>query len=129
MEDDVFEIVVEDEFSAAHRLCEYNGACERLHGHNYAIALTVCGETLGPSGMLVDFKVVKGALKETLDRLDHRYLNDEIPDFGEGKLNPTAENIALWIGQQVAAKLPEGVALARVAVGESPRSTAIYIPD
>ncbi len=123
----MFEVSVESGFAAAHRLRGYDGACERLHGHNYKVAVTVAGEGLGASGMLVDFKALKGALAGVLDRLDHRCLNDDLDDFKEGKLNPTAENIARWIAERLAGELPDGAKLARVTVWESETSKATYV--
>ena len=129
----MFEITVESGFSAAHRLRGYEGACERLHGHNYRVAITVRGGKVGPSGVLVDFKVLKSALGRVVEGLDHTCLNDDIEDFGEGGLNPTAENIAKWICDALAGELarevPEGIAPARVTVWESQTSSATYSPD
>ena len=124
----MFEVTVESSFAAAHRLRDYDGACERLHGHNYRVAVTVRGGDVGPSGMLVDFKELKGALAEVVGPLDHRCLNDDIADFAEGKLNPTAENIARWIAERLAAALPGGASPARVTVWESETSRATYVP-
>ena len=128
----MFEVAVESGFSAAHRLRDYEGACERLHGHNYRVAVTVRGET-SPPGMVADFKELKAALARVLDRLDHAYLNEDVADFGEGKLNPTAENIAKWIHDafagEFAGELPDGATLARVTVWESEKSSATYIPE
>ncbi len=125
----MFEVTAESSFSAAHRLRGYEGACERLHGHNYRVALTVKGERLAASGLLVDFKALKGALAKVLSRLDHRCLNDDLEDFGEGGLNPTAENIVKWICDAVAREMPEGIAPARVTVWESEKSSATYAPE
>jgi len=129
----MFEVTVESDFAAAHRLRDYEGACERLHGHNYRVAVAVRGEALGSSGMLADFKTLKGALGEVLDRFDHRCLNDDVEEFKEGALNPTAENIAKGIWERTAERLgdalPEGATVARVTVWESERSAATYAPN
>ena len=124
----MFEITVESGFSAAHRLRGYEGACERLHGHNYRVAVSVCGEP-GASGMVADFKVLKAALGRVVDQLDHVYLNEDIADFGEGGLNPTAESIAKWICDAVAGEFREGIAPARVTVWESEKTSATYVPE
>jgi 6-pyruvoyltetrahydropterin/6-carboxytetrahydropterin synthase len=124
----VFEVTAEASFSAAHRLREYQGACERLHGHNYRVRVVVEGEAPGPSGMLVDFKKLKQGLGTVLDQLDHRCLNDDVPAFASGGMNPTAENLALWVAQKMAATLPEGPRLASVTVWESDRCAATYRP-
>jgi 6-pyruvoyltetrahydropterin/6-carboxytetrahydropterin synthase len=124
----VFEVSIEASFSAAHRLRDYEGACERLHGHNYKVRVAVKGSKLGPSGMLLDFKVLKREVAAVMDELDHRCLNDDIDDFDEGKLNPTAENIAMWLGKKLAGRLDENVSLASVTVWESDTSAATYVP-
>lgn len=129
----MFTLTVEADFSAAHRLRGYEGPCERLHGHNYRVAASVGAKELGPSGMVADFKVLKAALSRVLETLDHRCLNDEVEDFAEGKLNPTAENIARWTAERLSRELddalPEGICLARVTVWESEKCSAAYEPD
>jgi len=125
----VFEVSVEASFSAAHRLRDYEGACERLHGHNYKVRVAARGPKLGPAGMLLDFKVLKREVASVMDELDHHCLNEDVDDFGEGKLNPTAENIAMWLGRKLAERLGEGVSLASVTVWESDTSAATFVPD
>lgn len=80
-------------FEAAHRLPEHAGKCARLHGHSYILEVTVRGPVLEPQGMVVDFEDITLAVKrEVLERLDHTFLNDLIP-------NPTAENVCLRVAQ------------------------------
>jgi len=104
----MYTVTVEDDFAAAHNLRNYNGKCEKLHGHNYKVRLTVSGATLDKSGMLVDFTILKSILENVLSKFDHGCLND-IPPFD--KINPTAENIAEQIHKQIQLKIknaPEG---------------------
>ena len=117
------ELVIESEFSAAHRLREYDGACERLHGHNWRVEVLVAGETLNRLGMLVDFRELKRILHEALDRFDHTFLN-ELPEFKEQ--NPTTENMARVIFEKCSLRMPDGVTVRSVAVWESPRCGARY---
>ena len=70
----MYELKVIEEFSAAHRLSGYKGKCESLHGHNFQVELIVQAEDVGEHGMVVDFKSLKGLLKDCLDTLDHKYL-------------------------------------------------------
>ncbi len=129
----MFEVTVESSFCAAHWLRDYEGACERLHGHNYRVEVTVSGHELGPSGMLVDFRELKGALSQVLGRLDHRCLNDDIDDFAEGQLNPTAENVARWAYERLGEALEEAgdgrLGIVHVRVWESDKTAATYAPD
>ena len=121
----MFELVVKTEFAAAHRLREYEGACENLHGHNYKIDVVLRGERLNDIGVLIDFKDVKAALAEIVGRLDHVFLNETEP-FDE--VNPKAENMAKHICEQLAAAMPDAVAVKSVAVWESDRCGATYAP-
>lgn len=92
----MFELFVEKTIAAAHFLRDYQGPCERLHGHNYRVRVFVRGEQLSAAGMLVDFGDIKAALAGVLDRLDHYNLND-LPEFAD--TSPSAENIARLIGE------------------------------
>ena len=51
----MMEITREHVISAAHRLYEYGGRCERLHGHNYRILVTLTADRMNELGMVVDF--------------------------------------------------------------------------
>ena len=99
------------EVAGAHRLMlDYESPCQRLHGHNWKIKVYCRAEHLNKNGMVVDFKQIKEAIH---GRLDHQYLNDIVP------FNPTAENIARWITEQI----PECY---RAEVQESEGNLAIY---
>ena len=127
----MFEIRVKEEFEAAHRVAGYPGKCDRMHGHSWTVEAVVRGRNLDDLGMLVDFKAVKGALKEILDELDHRYLN-ELEPFASG-INPTAEHLAKHIYDKLAgASLFAGSGepvLSSIVVWESPRSSVTYYPE
>ena len=79
--------------------------------------------------MLVDFKLVKGRLRELLETLDHMFLNDLEP-FSAG-INPTAENIAKYIYSEMAKAefFTEDIKLKHIQVWESPKSSVIYTED
>lgn len=128
----LYELRVKTTFDAAHYLWEYAGKCSRLHGHTWAVEITVAGKQLDQRGIVVDFLELKEVLREVTGRFDHRLLN-EIPPFRactEG-LNPTAENLARVIFDDVQARLKEvapGVQLAAVQVWESMGTSVIYRP-
>lgn len=108
---------VEFYFAAAHRLPRYEGPCFRMHGHNYKFFVTVEGEVDPASGMIADFGVIKQVVGERiLARVDHRTLNDTLD-------NPTAENIARWIWEELEGALP---GLAEVRLYEIPDSCVTY---
>ena len=123
----MFEVSVEDTFAAGHALRGYRGKCENPHGHNYKIRITLSGEELDNIGLLYDFKDLKAAMGEVVDRLDHQYLNDIAP-FTE--LNPSAENMARYFYQECTARLKsktEGrVRVKEVRVWETDTSIATY---
>lgn len=102
------------EVSAAHSLTlSYRSKCESLHGHNWIITVYCRARELNEDGMVVDFTHIKKMVHE---RLDHHNINDVIP------MNPTAENIARWVCDQI----PQCY---RVDVQESEGNTAIYEKD
>ena len=102
------------EISAAHRLTlDYESKCTALHGHNWIITVFCRSTELDQNGMVVDFSLIKSKVKSVLD---HQVLNDVVP------FNPTAENIAKWICDQVPCCY-------RVEVQESKGNVAIYEID
>ncbi len=122
---DVYQLNVEAQFAAAHQLRAYRGKCEQLHGHNWRVRLGVAGDRLDAIGLLVDFGDLKAWLNEVLERLDHVMLN-EIEPFD--KINPTSENLACYITEAMAGKLPAHIRVAEVTVWESDRCSATYRP-
>jgi 6-pyruvoyltetrahydropterin/6-carboxytetrahydropterin synthase len=116
-------LTVKADFAAAHRLREYDGNCERLHGHNWLVEATVTSTELDACGMAVDFRLLKGALREILERLDHGYLN-EIPPFTE--INPSSEHIARHIFEEMERRIPAPVRVSGVTVWESADARAEY---
>ncbi|MCX5749588.1 MAG: 6-carboxytetrahydropterin synthase QueD [Candidatus Saganbacteria bacterium] len=124
----MFEIMIEDTFSAAHQLIGYEGPCENLHGHTWKVSVLIVGKNLNKLGMLFDFKKAKAILKGTTDIFDHKNLND-LKIFK--KINPTAENIAKIIygsfnKKSGKNKLPSGLKVAKTTVWESEVTCATY---
>jgi 6-pyruvoyltetrahydropterin/6-carboxytetrahydropterin synthase len=121
---EIFEIEVESQFSAAHRLREYGTKCENLHGHNWNVVAVVQGAGLDSRGVCIDFRDLKKALAKVLDELDHKDLN-AVPPFD--KINPSAENIARFVYKKLAPKVRRSrTRLARVKVAESAGCWAVY---
>ena len=119
----MFEVRVEKTIAAAHRLYDYDGPCEALHGHNYRIEVTYTGTELDGFGMLVDFTEIKKAFHAVLDTLDHTYLN-ELPAF-QG-VSPSAENIAAHIYRELKLTKFARATLSSVSVWETPTQVAKY---
>jgi 6-pyruvoyltetrahydropterin/6-carboxytetrahydropterin synthase len=123
----MFEIKIESSFSGAHRLRDYKGQCENLHGHNWKVEVFVASPEVGKNGMVLDFRELKDATQAVLETIDHRYLN-EIPYFSE--INPSSENIAKYIFDRVRARLGERRArITKVTAWESNGACASYYED
>ena len=120
----IYRLTVTSDFSSAHQLRNYGGKCERMHGHNFGVEVSVEGSTLLPgTDILMDFKELKRLLNEVLETLDHRLLN-EVPFFAD--CNPSSENLARYVFTGLAPGLPRGVALVEVSVSEKDSSKATY---
>lgn len=113
-------LVQDFRFEAAHLLPKVpeGHKCRRLHGHSFKIGVTIEGAVNPETGWLVDFGVLEELWAPIHDRLDHRYLN-EVP----GLENPTSENLAKWIWDALAPKLPH---LAQITVFETCDSRCEY---
>lgn len=102
------------EIAGAHRLnLNYESKCANLHGHNWIVTVWCKSQTLNQVGMVMDFTHIK---REVQEKLDHKFLNDVVP------FNPTAENIAKWVCDQI----PNCY---RVSVQESEGNVATYERD
>lgn len=123
----MYEIAVEQHFDAAHFLRGYQGKCEALHGHRFRVVVKIKSPVLNNIGIAYDFVELKQHLGSILTRFDHTCLND-VPPFD--KINPSSENIASTIYNELQPKLTEaGVLLSSVEVWESPQSGVSYTPD
>jgi 6-pyruvoyltetrahydropterin/6-carboxytetrahydropterin synthase len=121
----LYELKVVTHMAAAHQLREYEGGCEKLHGHNWKIEVHVTGKDLGPNGLLMDFKQVKEATARLLAELDHTFLNDLKPF---STINPSSENIARYIYDSLSRDLNDGtVKVSKVTAWESETACAAYM--
>lgn len=121
----VFEVKVVSSFAAAHNLVNFRGKCENLHGHNWKVEVVLRGAHLEDNGILLDFGEVKKATRETLEELDHKYLN-ELPFFKSE--NPSSENIARFLFDRLSEKLnTDDRRLYKVSAWESADACATYM--
>lgn len=105
------------------------GACSRenYHGHSYICDVTVTGDVDRETGMLVDLGVVDRAIAaEVRDRFDHRNINLDVPEFGDGKLVPTGEELARFILECVQTALGQAARVVEVTVAEDSTLSATY---
>lgn len=126
-------------FSAAHRYRkpgwseEQNsstfGACAwpNYHGHNYTCDVTVTAPINPATGFVVDLGELDRVLAgEVMARFDHKNINLEVPEFADGKLIPSGENLARFIYERVQAKLGVKTKVLRVTVGEDATLSSTY---
>jgi len=100
------------------------GRCEKLHGHNWKIEVSVVSNHLNREGIVLDFGILKQKVEQVLKTLDHTYLN-ELPYFA--KIEPSSENIARYIFEKMEREVSRyRVKLKRVTAWESDTSSAAY---
>jgi 6-pyruvoyltetrahydropterin/6-carboxytetrahydropterin synthase len=116
----MMEVFKEFTIEAAHRLPNVPAGhkCGNLHGHSFRIQVHVKGPLNQSLGWIIDFADIKAAFKPIEERIDHHYLNEV-----EGLENPTSENIARWIWQQIKPALPS---VSKVIVQETCASGCVY---
>ena len=122
----MFEVSVDYTFAAGHALRNYQGKCENVHGHNYKVRVTIAGNQLDSTGLLVDFVDLRAAIKAVVDRLDHRFLNDLSP-FDQ--INPSAENLAKYFCDEIAPQFNDSrLRIQAVTIWETDLTSATYTP-
>jgi 6-pyruvoyltetrahydropterin/6-carboxytetrahydropterin synthase len=123
----MYEVTVQGTFAAGHYLRNYKGKCENPHGHNYRVRVTLQGKELDKAGLLLDFKDLKSVMKNTVDYLDHKMINDIEPFT---TVNPSAENLAKYFYDQTNQNLKSvtdgRVAVKQVTIWETDTSIATY---
>jgi 6-pyruvoyltetrahydropterin/6-carboxytetrahydropterin synthase len=108
------------------------GACARttFHGHSYACEVTVRGPIDDTTGFVIDLGVLDRALqREVRDRFDHRNINVDVPEFADGKLVPTGENLARFIFERVQRAIGPAGVVTLVSVAEDESLRASYALD
>lgn len=120
----MIDIFIKTHFSGGHHLRDYPGNCEKPHGHNWKVKVTVRATELDSLGMGIDFKDLKRIVNRVIDDLDHRDLNEH-PAFKE--TNPSSEHIAMHIFSQLRDELHTAkYSLYSVTVRETDTSGVIY---
>jgi 6-pyruvoyltetrahydropterin/6-carboxytetrahydropterin synthase len=123
----MYELTIETGFASAHQLRGYKGKCEKLHGHNWKVQVSVTAERLNEIDLVIDFHDLKRIANEIISPLDHSFLNDIFP-FTEK--NPSSENIAKWIYESLKKKISdENIHVSAVTVWESDNASASYYED
>jgi 6-pyruvoyltetrahydropterin/6-carboxytetrahydropterin synthase len=115
------------DWSAAENQRVFGEANAPYHGHTYTCSVTVTGKVDPASGMLVDLKALDRILdQEVVRRFHGKRINDDVPEFRDGKLAPTGENMARFVYERVAAELKDGARVMEVTVAEDATLSATY---
>ena len=115
-------------FCAAHQVRLSDNRCEALHGHNYRIIVHAEAQELDRTSYVIDFAELKKTANDICARFDHLNLNDVEP-FREGERNPTAEELARYLCEQLRQRLDDGrVRISKVEVWETDNNRAEYTP-
>lgn len=114
------EIFKEFRWEAAHKLPEVpeGHQCGRVHGHSFVMVVRVVGRMEAISGWVMDFADIKAAVNPIVKRIDHQLLNEIA-----GLENPTSENLAIWMWQEIKPRVPGLVA---VEIRETCTAGCIY---
>jgi 6-pyruvoyltetrahydropterin/6-carboxytetrahydropterin synthase len=107
------------------------GLCARpsFHGHSYVCDVTVTGDVDPVTGFVADLGVIDAVLqREVRARLDHANINLDLPEFGDGGMMPTGENLARFIAERVQGALGGAARVTRVTVAEDSTLSATYEP-
>ena len=134
------EIMRRIKFCAGHRLYQHGGKCEFFHGHNYVADFYVTSNDVDSVGRVIDFAELKSRFKGWLDEYwDHGFILNEADENGiqaikmvepckyyELPYNPTAENMAIYLLEDVCPKLlsDTGVETMRVVIWETEEAFA-----
>jgi len=137
-------ITKEFKFETAHALKGYDGLCKHIHGHSYALMVTVIGEPIEDKsspklGMVMDFGDLKKIVRdEIVDQMDHalvlnedskeaRKLIDQDEMFNRVLLvdyQPTSENMLVDFAARIQPRLPDGIKLYSMFLRETVTSYA-----
>jgi 6-pyruvoyltetrahydropterin/6-carboxytetrahydropterin synthase len=124
----MFEVSVEETFSAGHALRGYKGKCENPHGHNYRVRVDIEGQQLDSTGLLFDFVHLKRILRGLIGDVDHKFLNDQAPF---DTINPSAENLAKFFYDETSKQmrqLAHAPQIKSITVWETDETSATYRP-
>ena len=119
----MFTISVETHFRASHQLALPDGSKERAHRHNWLVTADVSSETMNPLGVVMDFQQLKAMVDDIVAELENAPL-DKLDYFQRN--NPSAENVAKYIYENLEPKLPKAIELQSVKIEEEPGCSAKF---
>lgn len=110
-------------FCAGHRVLGHENKCANAHGHNYSVFIHAQADQLDNLGRVIDFSILKQEIGTWLDTFwDHTFIIyekdteliacrnvlEENKEIFITNFNPTAENLALYLLNEVCPKLLDG---------------------
>ena len=120
---EMFTISVETRFRASHQLTLPDGSIESVHHHNWLVTAKVRSEELNNMGVVMNFQTLKAMVDKTIAEFDNSAL-ESISFFQQN--NPSAENVAKYIYENLRMEMPEGVRLRSIRVVEEPGCSAKF---
>src|ERR1700687_1214237 len=124
----MFQVTVDETFSAGHALRGYKGKCENVHGHYYKVRVTPAGPEVDSIRLLYEFTHLKRVIRDVTNSVDHKFLNDQ-PPFDA--INPSAENLAKYFYDETTRQmnaLPKGAEITQITIWETDTTSATYRP-
>ena len=120
----MFTISIEMSFQASHQLALSDGSKEPAHRHNWSVTAEVASQVLDEMGLVMDFRKLKADLGDIIAPFDNSRLGDI--DYFQ-KNAESAESVAKYIYDNLAVRLPEGVKIVSIKVGEAKGCSAKYL--
>jgi 6-pyruvoyltetrahydropterin/6-carboxytetrahydropterin synthase len=133
-------------FEMAHAIHGYPGACKNIHGHSYELHVKVTAGTssqdyIPAPGFIIDFKELKHLVSSAIIKtFDHKLvLSGSYLDINPAiklqenllvwQMEPTAENLLLYIVKTLRARFPEHIKLLQLKLYETKDSYAEWAND
>ena len=119
----MFTVSIETNFWASHQLALPDGSKEPAHDHNWLVTAEVGSDKLNSMAVVMNFQT----LKEMVDNIVAEFANKSLNEFSYFRQNnPSAENAAKYIYEELKPKLPKGVKLRSISVVEQPGCSARF---
>ncbi|MEE2770439.1 MAG: 6-carboxytetrahydropterin synthase [Pseudomonadota bacterium] len=118
-------VTIKNQFESAVKLYGYEGDCANIHGHTYQVSVSFYNIDT-KADMVVDYYEAKTWVEKAIAPLDHRFIN-EVKPFD--KRNPTTENIAKWLFEQINKLTTKDVNISDVTLSENNAFSVKYAPD
>jgi 6-pyruvoyltetrahydropterin/6-carboxytetrahydropterin synthase len=108
------------------------GACAwpSYHGHSYTCDVTVAGDIHPLTGFIVDLGKLDAVLRrEVIQKFDHRNINVDVPEFADGKLVPSGENLARFVLEHIQSAMGTSTRVVSVRIAEDDTLSSTYTAD